>query len=139
MTTVGRGGIDYEGIGYRASTYKAQAALVSAVLAARAWENDGRGAAVGKAVTLTGDSEAGLGSAGDSLLGKINVYEFDGHVTVQEAGYTEFEGVSGNLPDIGAYVVVNGSGAVMPSAGATGPAKAVSVDAENHKVMVLIC
>jgi len=137
--TTGRGGLDFEGIGYRASTYKANAALVSAVASARAWENDGRSAAVGKAVTITGDGEAGLGSDGDPLLGKINQYEFDGYMTVQDAGYTEFDGVSGNLPDVGDYLVVDGSGAVKASTGATGPAKAVSVDDDNQKVMVLIC
>jgi hypothetical protein len=137
--TTGRGGLDFEGIGYRASTYKANAALVSAVASARAWENDGRSAVIGKAVTITGDGEVGFGSEGDPLLGKINQYEFDGYVTVQDAGYTEFDGVSGSLPDAGDYLVVDGNGAVKASTGATGPAKAVSVDDDNQKVMVLIC
>ena len=73
------------------------------------------------------------------MLGEINQYEFDGYVTVQDAGYTEFDGVSGNLPNAGDYLVVDGKGAVKASTGATGPAKAVSVDSENKKVMVLIC
>jgi hypothetical protein len=133
-----RGGIDYEGIGFRSATYKASDALVSAVLVAKAWENDGRSAVLDKAVTITGNYEAGFGNAGDPLLGRIHQYEFDGYMTVQEGGYTEFDGVSGNLPNAGDYVVVNGSGAVMPSVGAIGPARAVSVDPDNIKVMVLI-
>ncbi len=133
-----RGGIDFEGIGLRTSTWEAASALRSAVLAARAWENDGRSTVRDKAVTITGNGEAGYGSAGAALLGRLHQYEFDGNLTVQDAGYTELPGVSGNLPNAGDYVVVNGSGAVMPSAGATGPAKAVSVDATNFKVMVLI-
>lgn len=139
MTIIGRGGLDYEGIGYRAATYKADAALVSAVANARAWENDGRDAVIGKAVTITDDGEVGLGSSGDPLLGKINQFEFDGHVTVQDAGYTEFEGVSGSLPSAGDFVAVNGAGKVVAvSAGAGSNSKAVSVDSANHKVMVLI-
>jgi hypothetical protein len=134
-----RGGVDFEGIGARYSTYKANDGLVSAVLNAMGWENDGTSAVVGKAVTITGDEEAGFGNAGDPLLGKVLQYESDGYLSVQDAGYTEFDGVSGNLPTAGDYVVVDGNGAVMPSEGATGPAKAVSVDADNLKVMVLIC
>lgn len=133
-----RGGVDFEGIGFRSSTWKAADALVSAVVAARAWENDGRSAAVDKAVAITGNGEAGLGNAGDPLLGRVHQYEFDGCMDVQDGGYTEFDGVSGSLPTAGDYVVVDGNGAVMPSAGATGPAKAVSVDSDNLKVMVLI-
>lgn len=134
----GRGGYDFEGIGYRGVTYEAHEGLVSAVLAARDFETDGRGAVKGKAVTITGAKEAGFGSAGDPLLGRIVQYEFDETITVQDAGYTTMPGVSGSLPEVGAYVVVNGSGAVMASAGATGPARCVSVDSANHTVVVLI-
>lgn len=137
--TIGRGGLDFEGIGYRAATYKAAAALVSTVATARAWENDGRDAVIGKAVTITNNGEVGFGNSGDPLLGKINQYEFDGYVTVQDAGYTEFEGVSGSLPDAGDFVVVDGSGKVVAvSTGEVSYSKAVSVDASNHKVIVLI-
>ena len=134
-----RTGIDFEGIGFRGTTYKADTGLISAVAAARTWQNDGRTAVLDKAVTITGDKEVGFGNEGDPLLGRIHQYEFDGYVTVQDAGYTELPGVSGNLPSPGDYVVVNGAGAVIPSAGATGPARAVSVDTTNNKVIVLIC
>jgi hypothetical protein len=127
-----RGGLDWEGIGARYVTYKANAALVSTVAAS------GVAAVEGKAVTITGNGEVGFGSAGQPLLGKVDKYESDGYVTVQDAGYAELPGVSGSLPTAGNYVVVNGQGAVVASAGATGPARAVSVDATNLKVMVLI-
>lgn len=127
-----RGGVDFEGIGARYTTYKASTSLKSIVAAS------GVAAVEGKAVTITGNGEVGFGSAGDPLLGKVDKYESDGYVTVQDAGYAEFPGVSGSLPTAGNYVVVNGQGAVVASAGATGPAKAVSVDATNLKVMVLI-
>jgi len=133
-----RGGIDFEGIGFRSSTWRAANALISAVASAKAWQSDGRSAVLDKAVTITGDGEAGFGNSGDPLLGRVHQYEFDGYMTVQDGGYAEFDGVSGNLPTPGDYVVVNGSGAVVPSTGATGPAKAVSVDDTNFKVMVLI-
>jgi len=78
---VARGGLDFEGIRYSGVTYKANSALVSAVLAARGWENDGRSAVLDKAVTITGNGEVGFGSAGNVLLGRIQQYEFDGYVT----------------------------------------------------------
>ena len=132
------GKLDFEGIRYGAATYKAHSGIVAAVAAAKGWNADGRTAVVGKAVTITAGAEAGYGSAGDKLLGKINQYEFDEYMTVQDAGYTVFEGVSGSLPNPGDFVVVNGSGAVIPSTGAVGPAKAIAVDATTFEVMVLI-
>ena len=127
-----RGGLDWEGIGARYVTYKANAALVSTVAAS------GVATVEGKAVTITGNGEVGFGSAGNPLLGRLDKYESDGYVTVQDAGYAELPGVSGSLPTAGNYVVANGQGAVVASAGAAGPAKAVNVDAANLKVMVLI-
>lgn len=131
----GRGGYDFEGIGLRTSTWKADTSLVSAVADAREWENDGRGAVVGKAVTITGDSEVGFDTSDGILLGKVLQYEFDKTVTVQDAGYTEFEGVSGSLPDPGSFVAV--SAGVLVSA-ASGHARVVSKDETNHTIMVLI-
>lgn len=136
---MGRKEVDFEGIRFGATTYKAHTGLVSAVAAAQGWQNDGRSAVLDKAVTITGNGEAGFGSAGDPLLGRVEQYEFDGLLSVQDSGYTELPGVSGSLPSAGDYVVVDGSGAVMPSSGATGPARAVSVDTANRRVMVLIC
>ena len=133
MTTIGRGGLDFEGIRYGAVTCKASADLISA------WNNGaGRSSVIGKAVTLKGNGIVGFGDVGDPLFGKINQYEHDNHVTVQDAGYTEFEGVSGSLPTTYGACVVVSNGAVMASTGAVGTSKVVSVDSTNQKVMVLI-
>jgi hypothetical protein len=61
-------------------------------------------------------------------------------MTVQDVGYTAFDGVSGNLPTAGDIVVVNGSGAVMASSGATGKSVVVNVatDETTGPVMVFI-
>ena len=129
-----RGGLDWEGIGYRGATYKAANALVSVVTAS------GVAAVEGKAVTITGDGEVGFGSNGDTLLGKLDKYESDNYVTVQDAGYTSIPGVSGSLPSAGNFLVVNGSGAVKASTGAVGPARAVSIGtAATGPVVVLLC
>ncbi len=127
-----RGGIDFEGLHATYSSWKAATAIQNAVAVS------GVSYIEGKAVTITGNGEAGFGSAGDPVLGKVLKYEGDGNVTVQDGGYTEFPGVSGNLPTAGSDLVVDGSGAVTASAGATGPAKAVSVDSGNNTVMVFI-
>jgi hypothetical protein len=133
LTTIGRGGLDFEGIRYGAVTCKASADLISA------WNSGaGRSSVIDKAVTLKGNGIVGFGDVGDPLFGKINQYEHDNHVTVQDAGYTEFEGVSGSLPTTYGACVVVSNGAVMTSTGAVGVSKVVSVDSTNQKVMVLI-
>lgn len=137
LTFNGRGGLDYEGIRYGAITCKASADLVSS------FKNNGRDAVVGKAVTLVGHETVGFGSAGDPLFGKVNQYEEDGHVTVQDAGYTAFEVVSSGSglgvgsSDYGKSVVVS-NGAVMTSTGAVGTSKVISLNATDKSVMVLI-
>ena len=129
-----RGGVDFTGIGVKYATFEAAGSVSAAFLAS------GANGVEGKAVTITGNSQAGFGSAGNPLLGKILKYEDDDLMTVQYAGYAEMPGVSGTMPTAGNYLVVNGSGAVQASTGATGPAKAVSVDssANVNTVVVLI-
>lgn len=131
---------DFEGVHANASTWKADAALKAAVLAAGgATTAAGRAVAEGKAVAINGNSTAGLGSAGDRLLGKVEHYHSDDTMTVQDVGYTSFTGVSGSLPTAGNVLVVNGSGAVMASTGATGQSVAVDVgSAATGPVMVFI-
>ncbi len=140
MQVLRRERFDFEGIHADASTWKADATLVSAVNAAGGPTTAaGRAVAEGKAVTITGNMTAGFGAAGNPLLGKVETYHYDHSMTVQDVGYTEMPGVSGNLPTAGNYLVVNGNGAVMPSAGATGPARAVNVGTDaTGPVMVLI-
>ena len=119
-----RGGIDHEGLGANYITIEADATLKATVLAAGgATTADGKAAAVGKAVTRTDNKTAGFGSAGDPLLGRVDVYDNDGMMTVQDKGYTGFTGVSGNLPTYNEIVVVDGNGAIMASSGAVGSAR----------------
>jgi len=131
---------DLEGIHANASTWKADAALISAVLAAGGPNtSDGRAVAEGKAVVITGNMTAGFGDAGGRLLGKVETYHSDDSMTVQDVGYTAMPGVSGNLPTAGDIVVVNGSGAVMASTGATGKSVVANVGTDaTGPVMVLI-
>lgn len=132
---------DFEGIHANASTWKADTALKAAVLAAGgATTAAGRAIAEGKAVAINGNSTAGFGSAGDRLLGKVEHYHSDDTMTVQDVGYAAFNGVSGSLPTAGNVLVVNGSGAVMASSGATGRSVAIDVGttAATGPVMVFI-
>jgi len=127
------GGLDWEGIGANYATFQADSALADIVAAS------GVAAVKGKAVAITGSGGVvGFGNYGDPLLGRIDKYEYDGYVGVQYQGFAWFPGVSGSLPAPGAAVVVNGSGAVVASAGAGGPARAISVDSVANRVMVLI-
>ncbi len=132
--TTGRGGIDFEGIDYKAATFEAAGSVSAAYLAS------GFTGVEGKAVTITGNKQAGFGSAGNPLLGVINKYERDHTMTVQYGGYAEMPGVSGTMPTAGNFLVVDGSGAVQASTGAVGPARAISVDssASVNTVVVLI-
>jgi hypothetical protein len=131
---------DLNGVHAGASTWKANAALKAAVLAAGGPKSTaGIAVAEGKAVTITGNYEAGFGNAGDPILGIIEKYHTDDSMTVQDRGYAEFIGVSGALPQAGDFLVVDGNGAVMSSAGATGPARAVNVGSDTTgPVLVLI-
>lgn len=128
-----RGGLDYEGIGALRAPFKADAGLKAAYAAS------GLVGVEGMAVALTEKGTCGFGNAGDALLGKLEKYEPDGYATVQIKGFTEFAGVSGSLPNYGNILVVNGSGAVKASAGATGTAKAIDIGSEvTGPVMVFI-
>ena len=130
-----RNGIDFTGIGAKHVTVKPAADIVALVTAGTA------ASAEGLAVTITGNGEAGLGAAGDPLFGKTIKYEDSEAMTVQYAGFAEFNGVSGSLPTAGTdfVAVVNGQGAVMASSGATGKSQIVSVGtAATGPVVVLI-
>lgn len=131
---------DLEQIHASASTWKADATLKAAVLAAGGANTAaGRAVAEGKAVTINGNMTAGFGSAGDRLLGKIETYHSDDTMTVQDVGYTAFTGVSGSLPTAGDVVVVDGSGAVQASTGATGRSFVANVGTDaTGPVMVFI-
>lgn len=128
-----RGGVGYEGIAAVYASYQADGSVSSVMLAS------GVAAVEGKAVAIAGNGIAGFGSAGDSLLGRIDKYENDNYMTVQTGGYTSMPGVSGSLPTAGDFLVVDGNGAVQASTGAVGPAKTVSVGtAATGPVVVII-
>jgi hypothetical protein len=128
-----RGGLDYEGIGALRVPFKVDATTKAAYVAS------GVIGVEGMAVALTEKETCGFGNAGDALLGKLEKYETDGHATVQVAGFTEFTGVSGSLPNFGNILVVDGNGAVMASAGAAGSSKAINIGSEvTGPVMVFI-
>jgi hypothetical protein len=133
---------DLEQVHAGTSTWKADAALKAAVLAAGGPNTvAGRAVAEGKAVTVTGNMTAGLGSAGNKLLGIVETYHSDDVMTVQDKGYASFTGVSGSLPTAASMsvMVVNGAGAVQASTGAAGNSFAVGVgDAATGPVMVFI-
>lgn len=130
-----RDGIDFTGIGAKHVTVKPAADIVALVTAGTA------ASAEGLAVTITGNGEAGLGAAGDPLFGKTIKYEDSEAMTVQYAGFAEFNGVSGALPTAGTdfVAVVDGQGAVKASAGAIGKSQIVSVGTNaTGPVVVLI-
>lgn len=111
--------IEFEHIGYRGVTFKADNGLKTTAT------SGGRNAVLGKAVTLTGDCEVGFGDGGERILGCIFQYEMDGCVTVQDYGYCTLatskitkNGIETHefLPKAGDYVVVDGDGGVILSA-----------------------
>lgn len=99
-----RGGISFEGIGARQTTYNAGNTIKGVVLA-----ND-RDHVVNMAVTISGAATADFGSDGDMLLGFVDVFEKDGYVGVQDRGYrTEVPAISAS---IGQVAVVDGTGKI---------------------------
>ena len=130
-----RGGISFWALGAQNVTVKANDDVKAVVAAGTADD------VVGLAVTITGSEEAGLGAAGAlPLFGQIAHYEADGYMTVQHAGFAEFNGVSGSLPTAGTdfVAVVDGQGAVMASSGATGKSQIVSVGSEATGPVVVL-
>jgi len=116
--------VEVEGIGSLRTTFKADAGIKAVVTVS------GAAAVENMAVTVVGNSEVGLGSAGDPLRGILEKYEGDGFVTVQVKGFKEnVPSVSGALPSVNDDVCVNGAGLVSGVAsGYSSPAYAVSVD-----------
>ena len=124
--------IEFEGIGALNATFKAHGSVSAIALAS------GAAAVENLAVTVTGNQEMGLGTAGDALRGVIDKYEDDNYMTVQVRGYRTVPGVSAALPTANEHLVVNGSGAVSEIASPLSPAYAVSVDDTADVNMVTI-
>ena len=135
-----RGGIDFEGIAAKFATVQAAGSISAIALVSGAAYVEVSACAV----TVTGNGQMGLGSAGDPLRGIIDHYEGDGNMTVQIAGFRTAPGISGSLPSANDFVCVDGAGAISKCATQTaagrGPAYAVSVDdtASLNTVQVFI-
>ncbi len=115
-----RGGISYEGIGYVGATFKAGAGIKALVAAAG---NDGRtGLQNGKdvvknlPVVISGPQTVDLGTDGDTVFGFIDVYEFDGLVTVQYGGFRTDVPTVDTAPTPGKIAALDGAGKVKDSA-----------------------
>lgn len=105
-----RGGISFEGIGFRGVTFKAGAGIKALVAAAD------RDAVVGIPVVISGAQTVDLGTDGDTVFGFIDVYEDDGHVTVQVDGFRTDVPIGAVAPTIGKIAAVDGTGKIKDSA-----------------------
>lgn len=104
-----RGGISFEGIGFQAATFKAGAGIKALVAAAN------RDAVVGIPVVISGAGEVDLGADGDAIFGFVDVYEDDGHCTVQFRGFRTDVPVGATAPTVGKIAAVDGDGAIKDS------------------------
>lgn len=107
--SMARGGISFEGIGFQAATFKAGAGIKALVAAAD------RDAAVGLPVVLSGAGTVDLGNEGDTVFGFIDVYEDDGHCTVQFRGFRTDVPIGAIPPTVGKIAAVDGDGAIIDS------------------------
>lgn len=75
-------------------------------------------AQVGKAVSLVGASQVGLGVTTGYVLGKVIKVERD-IVTVQVAGVVSLPYLGGSIPTIGRGITLDGAGNAQQAAGGT--------------------
>lgn len=110
-----RGGISFEGIGFQAATFKAGDGIKALVAAAN------KDAVVGVPVVVTSAGDVvDLGNDGDIPFGLIDVYEDDGHCTVQFRGFrTDVPTVVGGVV-AGRIFVVDGNGVIKDSSSGIG-------------------
>ncbi|MSU01940.1 hypothetical protein [Tissierella pigra] len=104
-----RGGISFEGIGFRGVTFKAGAGIKALVSAAN------RDVVVGVPVVVSGAQTVDLGTDGDTVFGFIDVYEDDGHVTVQVDGFRTDVPIGAIAPTVGKIAAVDGTGKIKDS------------------------
>ena len=104
-----RGGLSFEGIGFRGVPFKAGAGIKALVAAAD------RDAVVGIPVVISGAQTVDLGTDGDTVFGFIDVYEDDGHVTVQVDGFRTDVPIGAIAPTIGKIAAVDGTGKIKDS------------------------
>ncbi|OZV12356.1 hypothetical protein CIW83_09675 [Tissierella sp. P1] len=104
-----RGGISFEGIGFQAATFKAGAGIKALV------KEKGRDAVVGVPVVVSGAGTVDLGTDSDTVFGFIDVYEMDGHCTVQFRGFRTDVPIGAIAPTIGKIAAVDGTGKIKDS------------------------
>lgn len=105
-----RGGLSFEGIGFQAATFKAGAGIKALVADAD------RDAVVGVPVVVSAAQAVDLGTDGDAVFGFIDVYEDDGHCTVQFRGFRTDVPIGAVAPTVGKLAAVDGTGKVKDSA-----------------------
>lgn len=108
-----RGGISFDGIGFRGATFKAGAGIKALV------EADNRDAVVGVPVVISEDQTVDLGTDGDTVFGFVDVYEMDEHVTVQVGGFRTEVPINAVAPTVGKIAAVDGAGKIKDSATTT--------------------
>ncbi len=104
-----RGGLGYTGIGFQAATFKAGAGIKALVAAAN------RDAVIGVPVVISGSQTVDLGADGDAIFGFIDVYEMDGHCTVQFRGFRDDVPIGAVAPTVGKIAAVDGTGKIKDS------------------------
>ncbi len=92
--------VSLEGLRVERASYKADGVTIVYSASAK-----GGSAAVGKAVTLSGDSTIALAGDGDRIVGKLAAVEFDGTCAVEDDGYVSLPGGSGAVLTRGLAVV----------------------------------
>lgn len=117
-----RGGISFEGIGFQAATFKVGAGIKALVAAAN------RDAVVGVPVTISGTATVDLGADGDAIFGFIDVYEDDGHCTVQFRGFRTDVPIGTTAPTVGKIAVVDGTGKIKDSSTTAKPRNPVVIE-----------
>lgn len=104
-----RGGLSFEGIGFQAATFKAGAGIKALVAAAD------RDSVVGVPVVISAAQTVDLGADGDTVFGFIDVYEDDGHCTVQFRGFRTDVPIGAVAPTVGKIAAVDGTGKIKDS------------------------
>lgn len=104
-----RGGLGFDDIGFQAATFKAGSGIKALVAA------DNRDVVVGVPVVISGAGTVDLGTDGDAIFGFIDVYENDGHCTVQFRGFRTDVPIGAVAPTVGKIAAVDGTGKIKDS------------------------
>jgi len=119
-----RGNLGYAGIGAKFATLKAGAGIKALVA------DGNRDSVVNLAVVISGAQTVDLGTDADTVFGFIDVYENDGHCTVQFAGFREDVPTNATAPTVGKITAVDGAGKVKDSATTAKLRNPITVDVD---------